>query len=128
MPFVTALANKAPDLARWKVISFRPRRAPFPEIEYEGVKIKLDKIKFTLESDGDKAGITIFIEGYDIARRKTFLGVAFLFLDNCLGEYDMETKVGFVEVKSSTETSKLEKKALAELPSTFDKFVKAKNN
>ena len=127
-PQVIALAEKAPDLSRWRVIKFRPRRPAFAELQYEGVNRKLDQIKFTLVSDGGKAGITIFIDGYDSARRNAFLGIAFLYLDNCLGEYDVETKVGFVEVKAMTEPSKSEKIPLAEITKTFDRFVAAKNN
>ena len=41
-------------------------------------------------------------------------------LDQALGEYDVETKVGFIEVKCFDEKTALEKKPLADLPTVFD--------
>ncbi|MEQ1924063.1 MAG: hypothetical protein ABL952_16285 [Pyrinomonadaceae bacterium] len=125
-PIVVDLADKAPKLLRFKIIKFRPRRPPFAEIKYEGLTIRLEQIKFSIERDGDKAGITIFIDGFNDAKRNAYVGVAFLYLDNCLGEYDVETKVGAIEVKALTEPSKTEKVPLAQIASTFDSFF-AKN-
>ena len=126
-PLVFNLANGAPALPRFKIIKFRPRRPPFTEIKYEGLTIMLEQIKFSIERDGDKAGITIFIDGFNAAKRNAYVGVAFLYLDNCLGEYDVETKVGAIEVKAMTEPSKTEKVPLAQIASTFDSFF-AKNS
>lgn len=126
-PFVVSLADKAPPLSRWKIIKFRPRRPPFPEIRYDGVSRKLDQIKFTLEPDGGKAGMTIFIDGYESSQHQKFLGIAFLYLDNCLGEYDVETKVGFIKVEAMTKATQVEKTPLSKLPDIFDRFFAAKN-
>ena len=45
------------------------------------------------------ADITVFIPGYTQAA-KTYAAIAFLFLDEALGEYDVETRVGQVNVDS----------------------------
>lgn len=127
-PAVVTLADKAPALRRWKFIKFRPRREPMIELERDGTRIKIEQIKFTIEPDGDKAGITLFMDGYEDSRHNTFAGIGFLYLDSCLGEYDVETKVGFIEFKSGTVPSKLAKHPLSELPVTFDRFVKSKLN
>jgi hypothetical protein len=46
-------------------------------------------------------------------------------LDQALGEYDVETKVGFIELKSNSAASNLAKQSFSALAPTFDKFVKS---
>ena len=46
-------------------------------------------------------------------------------LDQVLGEYDVETKVGFIELKSNSAASDLAKQSFSVLAPTFDKFVKS---
>ena len=127
-PFVISLADKAPSMPKWKIIRFRPRREPMREFTFEGKRLLSGQIRFTIESDGDKAGITLFMEGYEPSQHNTFGSIGFLYLDNCLGEYDVETKVGFVQFKNAEEPSKLTKRPLSELAATFDKFTKPNLN
>lgn len=127
-PAVIALVDKAPPLERWNILKFRQRGKPVVNIRIDGEELSTDQYKFTIEPDGQKTGITLYIDGYEQARHNLFAKVGFLFLDNCLGEYDMETKVGFVEFKPAAEPSSLPKQPLSELPETFDKFTSAKLN
>jgi hypothetical protein len=124
-PAVTSLADKAPPLPRWKIMKFRQRRSP-QDLTYEGLAVASGQVTFTLEADGEKAGITLFIEGYDRRRDKRFLGIGFLFLDSFLGEHDVVTRVGFVEFKPASAASKIDKRPLSELAESFDKFMAAK--
>ena len=94
------------------------------DIEYGGVKVKADDVYCTVEPDRGKAGITVFINGYEAEKHKTYGGIAFLMLDQSLGEYDVETKVGFVQVKSFSSESTLEKKPIKEVTKVFDDFWK----
>jgi hypothetical protein len=127
-PFVVSLADKAPELSRWTIIKFRPRRDLTPEINYEGLKLKSSHVRFTIEPDGEKAAITLFVEGYDENRRKAFIGCSFLLLDNALGEYDVEIKVGHIAVKPAAERSPLEKIPFHEIRKSFDRFMASKQN
>lgn len=127
-PGVISLADKAPLMPKWKIIKFRPRREPMREITFEGKLVFSRQISFTIEADGDKAGITLYMEGYEPSQHNTFGSIGFLYLDNCLGEYDVETKVGFVQFKRADEPTKLSKQPISELAATFDKFTKAKLN
>ncbi len=127
-PVVISLADKAPSMPKWKIIKFRPRREPMREITFDGKRVFSRQISFTVEADGDKAGITLFMEGYEPSGHNTFGSIGFLYLDNCLGEYDVETKVGFVQFKRADERTKLSKQPISELAATFDKFTKAKLN
>ncbi len=68
------------------------------------------------------------MDGYDDRQHNTFAGLGFLYLDNCLGEYDVETKVGFVEFRAGNEPSKHTKQPISDLPTIFDRFTTAKLN
>jgi hypothetical protein len=98
-PEVEALYKAAPSLPRWKFIKFRPRRKP-NDISYGGVSVKALSVSVLVEQNGQMADITVFIPGYTQAAHKTYAAIAFLFLDHALGEYDVETRVGQVNVDS----------------------------
>ena len=94
------------------------------DIEYGGVKVKTEDVFCTVQPDRDKAGITVFIRGYQPEQHKAYGGITFLMLDQALGEYDVETKVGFIETKTFSAPSNLEKKPIAEVTKVFDDFWK----
>jgi|SRR5262245_39161438 len=122
-PSVEKLHTAAPKLDRWIFIKFRPRREPM-DVEYKGVTVKAEDVFCTVEPDRGKAGITVFIRGYQAEHEKTYGGITFLMLDQALGEYDVETKVGFVATKPFTAHSDLDKKPLTEVAKIFDDFWK----
>jgi hypothetical protein len=122
-PAVEQLYASSPKLDRWIFIKFRPRRTPM-DIEYGGVKAKAEDVYCTVEPDRGKAGITVFFNGYESEQDKTYKGIAFLMLDQALGEYDVETKVGFIEVKPFSAESVLEKKPIKDVTKVFDDFWK----
>lgn len=124
-PAVIRLADAAPPLPRWKITKFRPRRGFQSPVTLNGLQISPEQLQFTIEPDGDKAGITLFIEGYRQSEHQKYAGVVYLMLDQELGEYDVETKVGFIELKPNTVASKLTKQSFSALAPTFDKFVKS---
>jgi hypothetical protein len=124
-PAVIALADEAPSLTRWKIIKFRPRRQLMP-INFNGLHLKPEQIEFTIEPDGDKLGITLFMVGYKETDHERYASVGFLMLDQALGEYDVEMKVGGIDFKSSQASSKLPKQPIARLPECFDEMVRSK--
>ena len=124
-PAVIGLVDAAPPLPRWKITKFRPRRGFQSPVTLNGLKISPEQLKFTIEPDGDKVGITLFIEGYNPRERDRYAGVVYLMLDQALGEYDVETKVGFIEFKSNLAASNLAKQSFSALAPTFDKLVKS---
>jgi hypothetical protein len=100
-PEVEALYAAAPSLPRWKFIKFRPRRKP-NDISYGGVSVKASSVSVLVKPNGEKVDITVFIPGYTKAAHKTYAAIAFLFLDEALGEYDVETRVGKVNIDSAS--------------------------
>jgi len=123
-PAVIDLAKAAPPLPRWTITKFRPRRGFQSPVTLNGLRISPEQVEFTVEPDGDKIGITLFIEGYKPSEHEKYAGVVYLMLDQTLGEYDVETKVGFIDLKSRSAQSKLGKQPFPALAQSFDRLIK----
>lgn len=122
-PKVESLVVAAPqNLKKWILIKYRPRREPFG-IQYQGITIEADSVSIGLEPDNNKICLTLFIPGFTEENSKTFTGIAYLLLDQALGEYDVETRVGYIDVKSVAPTN-LKVVSLQELPEAFDSLLK----
>jgi len=124
-PEVIALADAAPSLSRWKITKFRPRRGFQSPITLNGFRLAPDQVRFTIGPDGDKTGLTLFIDGYDPAEREKFASAIYLMLDQTLGEYDVETKVGFIELEAASTRSASVKQPFASLAASFDRWLKS---
>lgn len=98
-PKVESLASAAPPLRRWTIVKFRPRRDPF-DIQYEGIVVKASSVSVVIHPGGEKPALTVFVPGYAASAHKTFASIAFLLLDQTLGEFDVETRVGAVDVQA----------------------------
>jgi hypothetical protein len=119
---VSALAAAAPRFARWQITAFRPRRALTNVVEFRGKRVHPKDVQFTLLHDGKTVGIYLFIPGY--TEGDTDLKqIGYLLLDEALGEYDVETRVGLIEMHSPQTDTPGERYSLSELPPQFDKLV-----
>jgi hypothetical protein len=127
-PAVEALYGAAPPLQRWVWVKYRPRRLPINDLEYGGKKIRADDVRYLLAKDGDKVGIVLFFDGYSEKKKSTFGQIGYLFLDEALGEYAMETQVGFVEFQPRSAQYFERSRPLVELPAQFDHFSGRKEN
>jgi hypothetical protein len=94
---VELLYNSAPELNQWTIIKFRPRRSPLNDLTFGGVSIKSDDVFYNIYKDEDKLGVVLFFDNYSDKERATYGNLGYLFLDEALGEYDVETKLGFIE-------------------------------
>jgi hypothetical protein len=121
-PAVESLYATAPVLPRWKFIKFRPRRSAMT-FQMGNLKLEPSDLEVAVEADGSKAGFTIFVKGYNDAQKPQFDQAAFLMLDAVIGEHDMETKVGFIEIKPFEQKSQYKRHSLADLPQMFDAFM-----
>jgi hypothetical protein len=97
-PAVEELFASAPKLAAWKWVKFRPRRSSVSDIKILGRRLNASDVHYKLYDDDDeKVGIVLFIPGYSTAEKSFYEQAGFLMLDEALGEYTMETRVGFIE-------------------------------
>lgn len=96
-PAVIKLVDKAPEFEKWKINAFR-QRVPdnYSEIHIGSVKLSYDDIYFTYEIEADKINIALFVKDY--VNNADYGNAVFLSLDHLLGEYDVETKIGGIEV------------------------------
>ena len=129
-PSVEALYAAAPKMQRWKFVKFRPRRTPINDLRYAEKKVRAQDVYYLLFRDESpqKVGIMIFLDGYKEDEKKSIWGqIGYLFLDEALGEYDVEMKVGAI-VFQSRESKYFERAhRLPELPKDFDDyFAKSK--
>jgi hypothetical protein len=121
-PAVVGLAGSAPVLERWKITAFRPRRATVMTIEIGDKSVDPKDVQFSLLNNGKMAGIYLFIPGFredDVALQQ----IGYLLLDEALGEYDVETRLGLIKMLSPDERTVGERHPLAELPLLFDRLV-----
>jgi hypothetical protein len=121
-PAVIGLANAAPNLERWQFTAFRPRRIPINVVEIEGKRIEPQDVQFSLVDNGKIAGLYLFIPGYrdgDVDLKQ----IGYLLLDDALGEYDVETRLGLIEMLSPDTPTEGHRYPLADLPALFDQLV-----
>ena len=119
-PAVEKLYDAAPTLPRWKLHKFRQRREP-SDISFRGVKVIASSVTVGLRKTGEKVNLEVFIPGYTETTRDTYLSITFLLLDQALGEYDVETRVGEISVKSVSQAS-AKASSLKDLPKRFDEL------
>jgi hypothetical protein len=121
-PAVIALAEAAPNLSRWKITKFRPKQTVM-KVKYEGLEVSPEQVEYTIEPEDDKVAITLFMDGYNKSDHKIFGTIGFLLLDQALGEFDVEKKVGTVEFKSRSGQTNLPKQPLSSLSQNVDRIV-----
>jgi hypothetical protein len=121
-PFVVSLKNAAPALSRWRITAFRPRRSPVSAIEFRGKSVNPENVEFTLLDNGKMAGLYLFMPGME-PEETDYKVIGYLLLDEVLGEYDVETGLGLIEMYPFETQLEGERYPLIELPSMFDKLT-----
>lgn len=127
-PAVESLYARAPSLKQWIWVKYRPRRLPLNDLSYGGKEIKVDDVRYLLAKDGDKVGVVLFFGGYSEAEKTTFGQLGYLFLDEALGEYAVETQVGFIEFHGTESKYFAQSRPLRELPAQFDEHFGRKTH
>lgn len=124
-PAVIRLADAAPALPRWKIVKFRPRRTEPCLIGIGGLEFSSEDILVTLEPEGTRIGVTLYLGDAEHFEERVVGHIGFLILDYTLGEYDVETLVGSVSFHPRETSTKQPKLPLRELPSAFDQLTKS---
>ena len=123
-PAVEQLARQAPVLPRWKIIAFRPRRSPVNTLTYADITLIPKDVQVALFRDGKKIGLVLYFKSYSEAQKNAYGQAGYLLLDEALGEYDVETKVGYVEFKKLDADTPPDSVRLSELAAFFDQHYK----
>ncbi len=119
-PVVEKLIEKAPKLKNWKFNAFR-QRIPGDEfeIQYGDLKIGYSDIYYRSEHDNGKLGIELNIRNFD-GKGQTQNAI-YILLDGLIGEYDVTTKIGWIEWVKLDENEKENLKPIIELRNEIDK-------
>jgi len=121
-PAVTALLAASPKFERWQVTAFRPRRDGSFIITLSDKQIDPKDVQFNLHTVGKVIGICVFIPGYS-DDDPDFKTAGYLLLDAALGEYDVETKIGPIKIRSPETQTEGERYPFSELPAKFDQLT-----
>ena len=66
-------------------------------VRFGDVQLGPDDLWFTSEQSDGRIGLTLFVRGLTEENHQTLGGAAFILLDSALGEYVVETAIGFIE-------------------------------
>jgi hypothetical protein len=121
---VEGLAKKAPSLEKWTIIKYRPRRITLNELKFKNKSVKPEDVYFAIFNDDDpnKVGIILFFRDYEEQEKDTWGQIGYLILDEALGEYDVETKVGGIVFESINSEYFKHSHPLIELQQDFDRY------
>ena len=119
-PIVEKLIEKAPKLKNWKFNAFR-QRVPGDdfEIQYGDLKIGYSDIYYRSENDNEKLGIELNIKDYN-GNGQTQNAI-YILLDGLIGEYDVTTKIGWIEWVKLDNNEIKNLKPIIELRNEIDK-------
>src|SRR6185312_11880751 len=120
-PSVEALVQAAPSFSRWRFTKFRPRRAPIMQITLGEKTVSPEEVECCILSNGSELGLYLFFPDYVEEQRPIWGQVGYLFLDEALGEYDVEMKVGLIDFLPFDAHSDAVRFPLTELSERFDK-------
>lgn len=121
-PSVSALVDAAPTLERWRVTAFRPRRSPANIVEFRGKRVDPKRVQFSLLDNGKTAGVYLFIPGFQEGDAD-LKQIGYLLLDEALGEYDVEARLGLIKMLAPEASTAGERYPLSDLPTRFDQLV-----
>jgi hypothetical protein len=96
---VIRLVGAAPSLAGWKVIAFRQPIDSHFSLVFGNYTFLPDNVWFSVSEDVFWLDLTLYIKGLSAQDRKIASYASFIALDNVLGEYDVEMKIGHIDWK-----------------------------
>ena len=120
-PAVLELVGKSQTSKKFIVTAFRQRRAGL-SLSIHGEEFQDETVRFHMlpsQSHDGKFDLTIFM-GQSSLDSEQLARAAFILLDTTIGEYDMETLIGAVEVCRSPPASDGQLLPLSELPRILD--------
>ena len=118
---VEMLYAKAPTLPQWKILKFRQRQSS-TSISYGGVEIEAASVRFLIEQENKTINLNIFISDYSQTNHKKYAPIAYLLLDQALGEYDVETHIGQIKMNPLSIAPE-QACSISEFPRIFDTLL-----
>ncbi len=132
---VTSLVEAAPPLERWEVIAFRPRADEIQDVKLRDdngneYSVTTGEVKYLMihDENPDKLGLVVYLPLAETAPDELVQRVVYLFLDQALGEYNVETKLGGVFIAPHDAEHFEQARPLEELADHVEAVFKQKEN
>lgn len=123
-PYVAKLVNAKPNLNKWKVIAFRPRKGLDLAIQLGGITLDTKSIFFSyVQESNHKIGLKMYVQDVAEIDERVQYSV-FIILDGLLGEYDVETKIGTIDIEPLISKEQERLYPLSKLPKIVDAYFK----
>ncbi|MEW5739875.1 MAG: hypothetical protein AB1938_13165 [Myxococcota bacterium] len=122
-PLVKALVAAAPTLEGTTVIAFRPRKDADFRLKVGDVAVGGPDVSFVAQKDAERPGmiaVTAYVKGLTKENLEAVENGTFLLIEAVVGEYDLATKLGAIDVQPLPATPPEGAKPLAELPAVVD--------
>lgn len=90
-------------------------------IELNGCIVDPEDVSFSLLDNGEIAGIHLFLPNFredDVTLKQ----IAYLMLDNALGEFDVEMNLGLIKMLDIASPEEFKRYPFRELPEMFDRL------
>ncbi|HEX9826671.1 MAG TPA: hypothetical protein VGA80_08740 [Flavobacteriaceae bacterium] len=97
IPDTEKLYDSKPEIENWIIEKFRQPKEDL-KFKYDGLEYPSSDIQIIpeLDKEEDKINIRVYIKNMDLDKDK-YQTMAWLYLDNILGEYNSITKLGYVD-------------------------------
>lgn len=97
IPDAENLFNEKPHLDNWVFEKFRQPK-DILKFKYDGLEYPSSDIQIypEIDTESEKINIQVFIKNMDLDKEK-YQTIAWLYLDNILGEYNSISKIGYVD-------------------------------
>lgn len=95
-PAVQVLVAAAPALPGWEIKAFRQPKGTDLTIGYGELELSPEQIWFRAEPHGERTGLTLYVRGLERLDADFVRQASFLLLDAALGEYTVETRIGYI--------------------------------
>lgn len=124
-PVVEQLVDSAPKIDRWKLVKFRQREARLFDVEYAGTQVNAVDVHYVVvrDSSPSKIGVLLFFENYSEDLKDIFGNISYLYLDQAIGEFNVETRVGVIEVFDRSSKYFASARPIEELGEHFDEVL-----
>jgi hypothetical protein len=124
LPIAQILEQEAPPLRLFELQVFRQSTFELKPVRFGEFVLRPDEVSFSLEPDGARQGIILFMDGFqrrDRDRALSFKAAGLRLLDMALGEITVAEEVGFIEFREAGELGLSLRFPLTELADRFPK-------
>jgi hypothetical protein len=121
---VIRLVGAAPALPGWRIVAFRQPKGTHFTIEFGGQKLSPAELWFAATPNAYLLDLTFYVKGLARRNRELIMGALLIALDTSLGEFDVETKIGRIDLEPAPRNpSKVGLKTFHELPTFVREWV-----